>query len=82
MRLRGLTPILNVSDVPASRTWFARPGRMRGFAWSDGGPIAGDADANEHGPAGTRSSCAATARARATAARCGARATMTPGGCG
>lgn len=57
MKLQGLTPILNVSDVPASREWFAKLGWQRGFAWNDGGPIAGNADRNELGPAGFAAVC-------------------------
>lgn len=37
MRLRNLTPILNVSDVPASLEWFENLGWERGFAWDDEG---------------------------------------------
>jgi len=51
MQLEGLTPILNVSNVPASREWFTRLGWQRGFAWNSGGHISGGADRNERGPA-------------------------------
>jgi catechol 2,3-dioxygenase-like lactoylglutathione lyase family enzyme len=51
MPVTQVTPILNVSDVPASRDWFARLGWSRGFAWNSGGMIAGGADANSAGPA-------------------------------
>lgn len=51
MRLEGLTPILNVSDVPASREWFATLGWQRGFAWGEGGMIPDGADHGPHGPA-------------------------------
>ena len=37
MRLVGLTPVLNVSDVPASLDWFEALGWERGFAWDDEG---------------------------------------------
>jgi uncharacterized glyoxalase superfamily protein PhnB len=37
MRLDNLTPILNVSDVPASLDWFEAFGWERGFAWDDEG---------------------------------------------
>ncbi len=52
-----LTPILNVSDVPASIAWFRRLGWTCGFAWNDGGMIDGAADRNEHGPAGFAGVC-------------------------
>jgi len=51
MQLKGLTPILNVSDVRASREWFAQLGWERGFAWNAGGMIANNGDANAFGPA-------------------------------
>ena len=57
MRLQGLTPILNVSDVPASREWFAKLGWQRGFAWGDGGIIPDGADRGPHGPATFASVC-------------------------
>jgi uncharacterized glyoxalase superfamily protein PhnB len=37
MKLTHLTPILNVSDVPASLDWFEALGSERGFAWDDKG---------------------------------------------
>jgi catechol 2,3-dioxygenase-like lactoylglutathione lyase family enzyme len=37
MRLRSLTPVLNVSDVPASVEWFEALGWERGFAWDEAG---------------------------------------------
>lgn len=37
MKLDSLTPILNVSDVPASLDWFETLGWERGFAWDDEG---------------------------------------------
>lgn len=51
MKLTGLTPILNVSDVPASIAWFLKLGWRRGFTWNAGGLIEGGADSNAHGPA-------------------------------
>lgn len=57
MKLEGLTPILNVSDVPASRAWFAKLGWQRGFAWSGGGMIPNGADHGPHGPAQFASMC-------------------------
>jgi uncharacterized glyoxalase superfamily protein PhnB len=37
VKLRGLTPVLNVSDVPASLEWFEALGWERGFVWDDEG---------------------------------------------
>lgn len=37
MKLTHLTPVLNVSDVPASLEWFEALGWERGFAWDDEG---------------------------------------------
>lgn len=33
MEAKGLTPILNVSDIAASFEWFARLGWKKGFDW-------------------------------------------------
>jgi uncharacterized glyoxalase superfamily protein PhnB len=35
VKLTSLTPILNVSDLPASLGWFEALGWERGFAWDD-----------------------------------------------
>lgn len=51
MKVLGISPILNVSDVPASMRWFELLGWQRGFTWNDGGSIDGAADADQHGPA-------------------------------
>jgi hypothetical protein len=51
MKLTHVSPILNVSDVPASIAWFEKLGWERCFSWNEGGMIAGAADRNEHGPA-------------------------------
>ena len=51
MNLTAITPILNVSDVPASIAWFEKLGWRRCFTYNDGGMIAGSADRNQHGPA-------------------------------
>jgi uncharacterized glyoxalase superfamily protein PhnB len=51
MNLTAVTPILNVSDVPASVAWFERMGWVRCFTYNEGGMIAGAADSNAHGPA-------------------------------
>jgi len=37
VKLTHLTPILNVSDVPASLDWFEALGWERGFAWDEEG---------------------------------------------
>jgi hypothetical protein len=57
MNARSVTPILNVSSVPATFKWFEDLGWSRGFAWNSGGMIAGSADANAHGPATFGSVC-------------------------
>lgn len=51
MPVVSITPILNVSNVPESFTWFERLGWRRGFAWNDGGMIHGGADRNASGEA-------------------------------
>jgi uncharacterized glyoxalase superfamily protein PhnB len=52
MKLTSITPILNVSDVPASVAWFQALGWRLCFAWNDGGMINDHTlTANEHGPA-------------------------------
>ncbi len=51
MKLSGLTPILNVSDVPASLAWFEKLGWKRCWTWNEGGGIEGAADSNAHGRA-------------------------------
>lgn len=58
MKVRSVTPILNVSDVPASVRWFESLGWSRGFAWNDAGPIENAALENTHGPAGFAGVCA------------------------
>lgn len=58
MAIAGITPILNVSDVPSSFAWFEALGWKRGFAWNSGGMIDGAADANASGRAHFGSVCA------------------------
>jgi uncharacterized glyoxalase superfamily protein PhnB len=58
MKVSGVTPILNVSDVPASLHWFEMFGWRRGFTYNDGGMIAGAGDRDAHGPARFASVCA------------------------
>ena len=57
MAIVGITPILNVRDVPASLAWFESLGWKRGFTHNQGGMIAGAADRDAHGPAGFASVC-------------------------
>lgn len=55
MEVLGITPILNVSDVPASLKWFEVLGWTRRFTYNDGGMMGFGADApdrNERGSAG------------------------------
>jgi len=58
VHVKGITPILNVSDVVASLRWFEALGWKRGFTYNDGGMIEGAADANGAGPAQFASVCA------------------------
>jgi hypothetical protein len=51
MLTHAVTPILNVSDVPASLRWFEKLGWHRGFTWNPAGTISGAALQNAHGPA-------------------------------
>ncbi|GMV24434.1 MAG: hypothetical protein AMXMBFR58_04650 [Phycisphaerae bacterium] len=61
MKVSALTPILNVSDVPASIRWFEALGWHRGFTWNSGGMIDHAALENAAGPAHFASVCANTA---------------------
>ena len=63
MHIKGLTPILNVSNVPASVEWFEALGWCRGFTWNDSGMIAGKELHNEHGPARFAGLCACLSEA-------------------
>jgi catechol 2,3-dioxygenase-like lactoylglutathione lyase family enzyme len=51
MKLTGIIPILNVSDVPASLAWFEQLGWERCWTYNQAGPIDDAADANDAGPA-------------------------------
>jgi uncharacterized glyoxalase superfamily protein PhnB len=51
MQPTHLTPILNVSDVPASLKWFESLGWKRCWTYNDGGPIENAGDSNQAGPA-------------------------------
>ena len=58
MRVRDVTPILNVTDVPASLLRFEKLSWHRGFAWNQAGTIEDPATENEHGVATFGSVCA------------------------
>jgi catechol 2,3-dioxygenase-like lactoylglutathione lyase family enzyme len=62
VKVRSVTPILNVSDVAASLRWFEKLGWVRSFTWNDAGGIDGAADANEAGPAQFAGVCAGEAQ--------------------
>lgn len=51
MKLTGIIPILNVSNVPVSIAWFEKLGWKVGFSWNDSGMIEGAAVRNAHGDA-------------------------------
>jgi len=78
MSIASLTPILNVSDVPASFAWFTALGFTRGFAWNDGGMIPGGADSNAHGPAHFGSVCTPTVQIFLCNGAQGSRGTIEP----
>jgi len=61
MNVRDITPILNVSDVPASLRWFENLGWRRGFTWNGQGMIKDAADADAGGAARFASVCAGEA---------------------
>ncbi|MGE3109973.1 MAG: hypothetical protein AB7G11_07150 [Phycisphaerales bacterium] len=58
MKINSLSPILNVSDVPASVTWFESLGWSRAFTWNSGGMIPAAALENALGPAHFAGVCA------------------------
>ena len=41
MAVEALTPILNVSSIPASMDWVEKLGWKRGFSWPEGDPDPG-----------------------------------------
>jgi uncharacterized glyoxalase superfamily protein PhnB len=57
MEIKGITPILNVSDVPVAIAWFEKLGWTRGFTYNECGAIENAADSNEHGAAGFAGIC-------------------------
>jgi uncharacterized glyoxalase superfamily protein PhnB len=78
MAIKGLTPILNVSDVPKSLAWFESLGWRRGFTWNDGGAIDGAADRNASGDAAFGSVCAEDAQIFLCHGGQGSRGTIMP----
>ena len=50
-QIEFITPILNVSDVPASIAWFEKIGWSRTFTWNTGGVIEDQADSDDNGVA-------------------------------
>ena len=50
-QIEFITPILNVSDVPASIAWFEKIGWGRTFTWNNGGVIEDMADWDDNGVA-------------------------------
>lgn len=58
MKVKAISPVLSVSDVPASIEWFEKLGWCRGFTWNEQGMIAHAASRNEHGPAQFAGLCA------------------------
>jgi uncharacterized glyoxalase superfamily protein PhnB len=62
MAIKGLTPVLNVSDVPKSLAWFESLGWTRGFTWNEGGVIEAAGDRDAHGDAHFGSVCAEEAQ--------------------
>jgi hypothetical protein len=64
MAVQSVTPVLNVSNIGESFSWFEKLGWQRGFSWNQGGMIGGGPnalEANEHGPAGFGSVCSGDA---------------------
>lgn len=57
MSVQAVTPVLNVSSLPASFAWFEALGWRRGFSWNEAGMIGDAADRNEHGEARFGSVC-------------------------
>ena len=62
MKPTGVTPVLNVADVPATLAWFERLGWTRGFTHNARGIITDAADADDGGPARYASVCAGDAQ--------------------
>ena len=78
MAVRSVTPVLNVSSLPASFAWFEALGWSRGFSWNEGGMIANAGDRNEHGEAGFGSVCSHDAQIFLCRGAQGSRGTVAP----
>jgi uncharacterized glyoxalase superfamily protein PhnB len=50
-KIEFITPILNVSDVPASLRWFEKIGWDRTFTWNHAGVIEDQQDSDDNGVA-------------------------------
>ena len=64
MRIKSVTPVLNVSNIGDSFVWFEALGWRRGFSWNESGFIGEGkeaAAANEHGQAAFGSVCSGEA---------------------
>ncbi|MFO0833173.1 MAG: VOC family protein [Phycisphaerales bacterium] len=61
MIIRSVSPVLNVSDVPASILWFESLGWRRSFTWNEGGMIENNALRSPDGPARFAGLCAQAA---------------------
>jgi hypothetical protein len=79
--VQSVTPILNVSNIGDSFTWFEALGWRRGFSWNQGGMI-GEGEnargANEHGDAGFGSVCSGEAAIFLCCGAQGSRGTKMP----
>jgi len=78
MTVHKITPVLNVSSVPASLAWFEKLGWKRAFTWNDGGMIASAGDRNEHGDAGFAGVCSGDVEIFLCHGAQGSRGTMLP----
>jgi uncharacterized glyoxalase superfamily protein PhnB len=78
MAIKGLTPVLNVADVPQSLSWFESLGWRRGFTWNEGGMIADAADRDPQGDAHFASVCAEDAQIFLCRGGQGSRGTIMP----
>jgi uncharacterized glyoxalase superfamily protein PhnB len=61
MKIRSVTPVLNVVSVPESFAWFEALGWTRTFSWNEGGIIEGAADRDGNGDADFGGVCAGDA---------------------
>ena len=51
MKIKSVTPIMNVSSIANSVAWFESLGWRRAFAWNEGGAVIGPDLSNVHGQA-------------------------------